>query len=402
MALPAIPHAGESSPIRNMRITFWGVQGSCTVSPSRQDVDAYANRIATATLGRALHDIAARLESGECTADSLRALSVPDALDAYRCQLGLPPHPTFDGDTTCVEVQTSEGNTLLFDMGSGLRAFSRHALANWPQDKPRTLHVFASHEHLDHRNGLPLASLFFDRANPFTLHVYGTHRALAALDDRHGFFSRDPSKVMHYDDPVDFRNVSATFIGTEIRTASEVSSPLGRQLPWNIRDASDPIRIGQTIVMPFEVYHARTQCLAFHVRHGGASFLFCTDHELRHGDDPADARQIRGMEAEQRVLAHCQNADVAYIDGQYFLEEYKGLKGIGGGVPVSRMDWGHGCIEDVIERSRRCHAGQTYIGHHDPERPWDERLKIDNDLRSISFGVHSRIQLATAGTVIDL
>ncbi|MDB5291379.1 MAG: hypothetical protein JWL69_2620 [Phycisphaerales bacterium] len=402
MALPPSPHTGESPPIRNMRITFWGVQGSCTVSPSRQDVEAYARRIATATLERALRDIAARLENGDCTADSLRALSTPHALNAYHRQLGLPSLPAFDGDTTCIEVQTSEGNTLLFDMGSGLRAFSRHALANWPQDKPRTLHVFASHEHLDHRNGVPLASLFFDRATPFTFHVHGTRRALAALDDRYGLFSRDPSTVSHYDDPIDFRNVSATFIGTEIRTASEASAQLGTQLPWSIRDVSDPIRIGQTIITPFEVYHARTQCLAFHVRHGSATFLYCTDHELRHGDDPADARQVRSMEAEERVLAHCQNADVGYFDGQYFLEEYRGLKGIGSGVPVSRMDWGHGCIEDVIDRSRRCHVRQTYIGHHDPERPWEERFKIDNDLRSISPGIHSRIELAKAGMVIDV
>ncbi|MDB5303469.1 MAG: hypothetical protein JWM97_1018 [Phycisphaerales bacterium] len=402
MPMPPSPAPEASKPIRNMRITFWGVQGSCTISPSRADVDEYARRVATEMLERSIRDIAARLERGECSTQTLRALTGPDALDAYQRQLGIPSLPTFGGDTTCVEVQTAHGDTLLFDLGSGLRAFSHHAVAHWPMGRPRTLHVFASHEHLDHRNGLPFASLCFDRTNPFTLHVHGPRPALAALDDRYGFFSRELSTVMHYDDPIDFRNVSATFIGTEIRTPSDPSAPSADPPPWNARDINDPIRIGQTTVTPFEVYHARTQCLAYHVRHADASFVFCTDHELRHGDDPSDPRQVRSMEAEARVVAHCKGADVAYFDGQYFLEEYEGRKGIGGNTPVNRMDWGHSCIEDVIERSGQCRVNRTYIGHHDPERPWDERRKIDEDLRSISRDAHSHIALARAGTVIEL
>jgi hypothetical protein len=402
MALPPSSSPDSPQPIRNLRITFWGVQGSCTAAPTRADVDEYARRIATATLDRALNDIASRVERGEGTPAALRELASPAALESYQRQLGMPQLPTFGGDTTCIEVETSAGDTLLFDMGSGVRAFSRNAVANWGGQRPRTLHVFLTHEHLDHRRGLPFASVCFERTNPFTINMYGTHRTLAALDDRYGIFSKTLGPTVHYDDPLDYRSMSAAFAGTEIRGSEDASARPVAPSSWRVHDLKEPIHVGATTVTPFEVYHAATRCLGYHVRQGDATFVFCTDHELRHGEDSADPRQLRSHQAEDRLIDHCRNADVGYFDGQYMLAEYKGLQGIGGGAARRRVDWGHGCMEDVIERARACQVRRAYIGHHEPERPWAERFKIDTDLRALSHGKQFHIELAKAGTVIDV
>ena len=172
--------------------------------------------------------------------------------------------------------------------------------------------------------------------------------------------------------------------------------------PWQVRSVSEPVCIGKTTVTAFNVYHAATECLAYQVCHGNAKFIFCTDHELRHGDNPADPSQQKSLAAEERLAAHSQGADVAYFDGQYFLNEYRGLAPIGNSPATSRLDWGHSCVEDCLVRARRFGVKQTYIGHHDPERHWDERVKIDRRLADDSHVNHCQIALARAGQVIDL
>ena len=122
---------------------------------------------------RALNDIADRLERGQCTPEMLRAMAMPQAAAEYQKKFGLPVLPVYGGDTTCVEVTTSEGNVILFDMGTGLRDFSRNATSPQQSQRTHVLHVFskASHEHLDHRNGLPFASFCFQKKDLYTVHL---------------------------------------------------------------------------------------------------------------------------------------------------------------------------------------------------------------------------------------
>jgi hypothetical protein len=169
-----------------------------------------------------------------------------------------------------------------------------------------------------------------------------------------------------------------------------------------VRDAADPVQIGATSVSAIQVYHGFTRCMAYKVRHGPATFVYCTDHELRHGDAPDSPRQLESEAAEAELVRQCEDVDVAYFDGQYFLEEYLGKRGIGTTPAVKRIDWGHGCIEDVIARAKRCRIGRTYIGHHDPERLWQDRVRIDADLHVSSKSMGRHVELAKARGVIDL
>jgi ribonuclease BN (tRNA processing enzyme) len=408
------PAGGAGTPIRNMRVTFWGVQGSCPIFPTGREVSEYARRIATYTIERAVKDLAEKAARGELTPESLRRLGAPETAAHYQLELGLPDLPVYGGETTCVEVETAEGDILVFDMGSGLREFSSQLLRKWAHRRNRTLHLFGSHEHLDHRSGLPFAGFCFARGEPFTLQLYGTHKFLQTLDERYGVFSQELSPSAHADDPLDYRMMAAKFVGTEIRrrmspaalaarvSSSSTSNNGDEPPPWSVQDVSESIRIGGTTVTPFEVYHGVTDCLAYKVQHGGATFVFSTDHELRHGEDPSDPRQSKSTSAEAVLIEQCQNADLGYFDGQYFRAEYEGLRGIGLTPPVSRVGWGHGCIEDCIARARKCHVRRSLIGHHDPERQWDERVHLDHELGRMCDGEPCRIELAKQGQVIDL
>ena len=149
---------------------------------------------------------------------------------------------------------------------------------------------------------------------------------------------------------------------------------------------------------PFEVCHS-VPCLGYTIERGGKKFVFCTDHELRHGGDADDPRRLESEAAEARLIEQAQGADVLYRDAQFLREEYDGRKGIGASNPVSRRDWGHSCIEDVLKMAEACGVKQTYLGHHDPNREWSERTELD---RRVQKSSNASVELAIAGTVIDL
>ena len=229
--------------------------------------------------------------------------------------------------------------------------------------------------------------------------MHGSHQFLAAVDARYAVFSRQASETTYVDDPIDFRRMAARFVGHEIRPAGNAE---GKARHWEVHPISEPVKIGRTTITPFEVYHVIPCCLGYKVEHEGATFVFVTDHEWRRGDETADKRKKRSDESEERLRQHCRGADVVYMDGQYLLDEYLGKKGIGSMPAVPRVDWGHGCIEDAVERALSCNIQRTYIGHHDPERSWVARLDLDRQLAKQCEGKPNQVRLADGDMVIDL
>jgi hypothetical protein len=400
-----------NSPVQNLRIRFWGVQGSCPVHPPLYVIKEYTRQVAVYTIERMLQDMAARANAPQSKSgdgsfrieDVLGGPLTPQAIDAYQQRLGLPDFPVYGGETTCVEVETADGEVILFDGGSGIRHFALSILNRWKDREDRTLYFFGSHEHLDHRSGLPFCRFVFIRNNPFTVKVYGSYRFLHALDERFGIFSHQISETTHLDDPLDYTMMAAAFKGTEIRNdEDEDSYAKGAENAWAVRDIREPVQIGKTTITPFNVYHGLTRVLAYKVQRGGKSFVYCTDHELRHGPDPNHARQRESLAAEQRLKAHSMDADLGYFDGQYRIAEYLGQKGIGTAPAVPKIDWGHGCVEDVVRRSLACRIKRTFIGHHDPDREWSEQLVMDRELVEASRGTGCQVELAKPDTVVDL
>jgi len=194
----------------------------------------------------------------------------------------------------------------------------------------------------------------------------------------------------------------AQFKGYEI-CHSRDSGPAGKKkdIGCTQLDINQGIQIGKTTVSAFNVCHP-APCLAYKVEHGGKKFVYCTDHEFKHGLDQEDLENIASKAAEERLIMNSQNADVLYRDGQYLKSEYDGLSGIGSSGPVLRLNWGHSCIEDVQDMAEKCNVKHTYIGHHDPNREWSERNWIDESLSRSCRKKTQKIELARAGTVIDL
>ena len=393
-----------AAPAQNMRITFWGVQGSTPIFPTPYGVQEYSRRLAVYVLGRAVEQMQHLAKSSKDGRFSIRDLIGGEPtranIEAYQERVGLPELPFYGGETTCVEIETDEGNVIILDAGTGIRRCSLEIVKRWETRKERVLHIFGSHEHLDHRSGLTFSRFCYTEPNPYTINVYGSYQFLHALDQHYGLFSRRISDTTYVDDPVDYTTMPATFKGLEFTRPGDTTPRKHRY--WDSHDMTQPIRIGKTTITPFEVYHVIPVCLGYKIEHNGRTFVFATDHERRRGPDPNDPRQQRSEAAEARLDQYCKEADLAYLDGQYLLEEYLGNKGIGTLTAIPRLDWGHSCVEDVVERAKRCNIRRTLIGHHDPERAWPERAELDQKLAKQCEGQAYQIQMADNDQVIDL
>ncbi len=383
----------------NMRVTFWGTHGSYPSFPAPREIRSYAENVSAATVAY----VRERIQS-ESGLKELRELfqRTPKEVES---ELPIAHPPIFGGETTCVGIETSEGNMIILDCGSGIRECAAKILQQRSETNLNKISLFGSHAHLDHRSGLSFAGVCFADP-PFDIQVFGCSEFLKALDSRFAMFSQTVSESTYSDDPVDYTAMSASFRGVEIR-ARMGEEELKDDSPWKARDIAEPIVIGSTTVRPFRSYHGLTECLGYRIEHGGKSFVFSTDHEKLSPDTPGlpslgNDEMEKSMRADQELVDICQGADLAYFDGQYLRAEYLGQKSIGSSPAVSRVGWGHGCVEDILDRVSQSGIKHALIGHHDPERNWSALVEIAGQLQEFSAGKDFQVELARDGQAVNL
>jgi ribonuclease BN (tRNA processing enzyme) len=388
--------------VAELKVTLYGTQGSGSVFPSRAERADFQQRSDLELLRQVFEDLDRQLTERGGKACSVRELLGGPiewkTLASYRARFDVPEPRVYGGWTTCVHVETGDGNDLVFDCGSGFRNCARELQAKWGDCGERHLHLFGSHSHLDHTEGFDQAAVCFDPRNQ--LHIYGNRQFLRALDLNLGIFSRHVDrKVQGVQTPIFFGIMPAAFHARIIGPPSEVEPPGQPSLNADVHDPSEPIRIGGTTITAFEVFHT-APCLAYRVEHGGKVLVFCTDHELWRGapDHPAAADS---RAAEARLLTYASGADLLYRDAQFLRAEYDGVKGIGTGA-IPRAGWGHSCIEDVIEMATECGVRTALLGHHDPNREWAERNWLDQSISRRMSGERTQIEFARAETTFEL
>src|SRR5271169_5738297 len=75
----------------------------------------------------------------------------------------------FGGNTSCIEVSTGSGSTLILDCGTGARLLGDRMLANG--NGPISATILLTHTHWDHIQGFPFFAPLFNPENHFQ--VYG-------------------------------------------------------------------------------------------------------------------------------------------------------------------------------------------------------------------------------------
>jgi ribonuclease BN (tRNA processing enzyme) len=224
----------------------------------------------------------------------------------------------YGGNTSCVELEFSDGATLILDAGSGIRELGQRIA----ERDPGVVHICLTHLHLDHVEGLGFFAPLWSAG--WQIHFWGPPSTTATLRER----------VQRYLSPPLFP------VGLSETPAEVVFQDVPRE-PW---------RLGSAVVEAQEVEH-RGPTLGYRIEDEGQVFVYLPDHEPYLTAALDDERKwVSGW-------ALAAGADLLFHDSQYTDEEY-----------ATRLGWGHSSVTHTAAFARAAGVRQLAMFHHDPMR----------------------------------
>ncbi|HUX49791.1 MAG TPA: MBL fold metallo-hydrolase [Spirochaetia bacterium] len=294
-----------------MRGRFWGVRGS---HPTPMTPDAVRSKIASVI-------------------QRVRPQDLENSLSRESFLAALPRwlFGSTGGNTPCIEVRLSDGTFLIFDTGSGIRELS--AQLSHQLTVPDKFHIFYSHFHYDHVQGLPF---FAPAYNPrSTIRFYSPVPELRTYLNSH---------MRHPYFPVTMEERMSKSIEYHTLTGSSMNFG-SAQITWRLLNH------------PGGSY-------AYRIDEDGRSLVIATDTELLESDfekNPANISFFRGV-------------DLLILDTQYTLGE-----------AIEKFNWGHSSFSLGVDFATVWEIKQLYLFHHEPL--YDDK-KLHKNLQSARWYAH--------------
>lgn len=250
-----------------------------------------------------------------------------------------PNTQRYGGNTTCIEVRTDDNDLIILDGGTGIFPLAQQLL----KEMPLTAHIFNTHSHWDHIQGLPFFIPIFVPGN--TIYLYGAFDPISGAG---------PERIM---------NIQMQYSYFPVREA-EIQS----RMHYLTVMPREVINIGRTSITPTLLSHPVVN-LGYRIEGKGKSLFFTGDHEPHYNiyePDDDGFEEYQALIDEQRVsiVDAIRGVDVLIADSSYTIDEYPNKKG-----------WGHGTFDSCIELAQAAGVKILYCTHHEPTRSDDDLEK---------------------------
>ncbi len=246
----------------------------------------------------------------------------------------------YGGNTTCIEIRSDDNDLIILDGGTGIFPLSQTLL----KELPVTAHIFNTHSHWDHIQGLPFFTPIFIKGN--TIKLYG------AFDPVSG---SGPERII---------NVQMQYSYFPVR---EVEMQSG--FDYVALMPNQCVEIGAATVTPILLNHPVID-FGYRIDCNGKSIFFTGDHEPHFniydaGDEGYVEYQSLIEEQRLTIIEAIRGVDIMVADAAYTLDEYATKKG-----------WGHGSFDSCIRLAADAGAKTLFCTHHEPTRCDDDLEKV--------------------------
>jgi len=256
----------------------------------------------------------------------------------------------YGGNTPCVELVAPDGTQFIFDCGTGLRMLGSRWGNPGAAGSPET-HIFVTHYHWDHIQGLPFFSPFYVEKNEFQF--YSFRSKFLGKDSLRQVF--ETQMALPYF-PVDFSAMSAR------RNFRELAG-------------GESFKVGANKVTARWLNHPQG-CLGFRIETPAGTVVYATDNEP---GDPALDKSLKELAAD---------ADIFINDAQFTPAQ----------LAATRKGWGHSSWREGVEIARQVNAKTLVLFHHDP----DSTDRVVDGLLSQAREEFDSVFAASEGMVITL